>query len=211
MKITKLGHCCLLIEVKQLRILTDPGAYTTAQNNLKDIDLILITHEHPDHLHTESLKIILASNPNAKIITNQGVGAKLAAEAMAYELLEDGQHQTIADVLIEGFGLKHAEIYPTVTAVDNTGYCIENTFFYPGDAFTDPQKQIEILALPVAGPWMTLAQAIDYAKKLKPQHCFPVHDGMLKHLGSIHKLPQNELSQAGIAFVVIEDGISHNF
>jgi len=28
MKITKLGHCCLLIETKGKRVLTDPGSYT---------------------------------------------------------------------------------------------------------------------------------------------------------------------------------------
>ena len=38
MNITKLGHCCLLIEEKGLRILTDPGAYSTGQNEIKNID-----------------------------------------------------------------------------------------------------------------------------------------------------------------------------
>ena len=37
MKITKLGHCCLVIEEKGLKILTDPGSYTDTQNNIKEI------------------------------------------------------------------------------------------------------------------------------------------------------------------------------
>jgi len=48
MTLTKLGHCCLIIEDQGLRILTDPGEYTILQNQVKDIDLILITHEHAD-------------------------------------------------------------------------------------------------------------------------------------------------------------------
>lgn len=56
MKVTKFGHCCLLIEEEGLRILTDPGSYSTRQNDVQNIDVILITHEHPDHLHIESLK-----------------------------------------------------------------------------------------------------------------------------------------------------------
>src|SRR4051812_27786091 len=56
MKIKKLGHCCLVIETKGIRIMTDPGNYSTLQADEKNIDIILITHEHTDHLHIESLK-----------------------------------------------------------------------------------------------------------------------------------------------------------
>ncbi|MEK7095457.1 MAG: MBL fold metallo-hydrolase, partial [Patescibacteria group bacterium] len=59
MKITKLGHCCLVIEINGTRFLTDPGAYTTAQNEAKNIDYVVISHEHTDHLHIDSLKNIL--------------------------------------------------------------------------------------------------------------------------------------------------------
>jgi L-ascorbate metabolism protein UlaG (beta-lactamase superfamily) len=63
MKITKIGHCCLLIEEKGLRILTDPGAWSEAQNELKNIQLILITHEHQDHFYLDSLKQVLKKQP----------------------------------------------------------------------------------------------------------------------------------------------------
>ena len=56
MKLTKLGHCCLLIEINGIRFLTDPGNYTTAQNEVKNLHCIVISHEHTDHLHIESLK-----------------------------------------------------------------------------------------------------------------------------------------------------------
>lgn len=62
------------IEEGRLRILTDPGSYTTTQNDVKNIDIILITHEHPDYFHLDSLKTVLINNPNATIITNKGVG-----------------------------------------------------------------------------------------------------------------------------------------
>lgn len=208
MKITKLGHCCLIIEEKGVKILTDPGEYTTAQNEVNDIDVVLITHEHPDHLYLESLRTVLTNNPNAKIITNRGVAKILSGAGIAHQLLEHGQGITIKKVLIEGFGEKHAEIYPTVLAVVNTGYFIASRFFYPGDALYNPGKPVEIFALPVCGPWLKISEAIDYGKEIHPQVCFPVHDGMLKITGAFHKLPEKELAGAGIRFIVIGDGQS---
>lgn len=74
MKITKFGHCCLLIEENGVRILTDPGTYSTQQSEVKNIDFVLITHEHSDHFHIDSLKALLKNNPQAKVITNKSVG-----------------------------------------------------------------------------------------------------------------------------------------
>lgn len=55
MKITKLGHCCLVIEEAGQKILTDPGTFTTSQNDMTDINILLITHEHADHYHLDSV------------------------------------------------------------------------------------------------------------------------------------------------------------
>lgn len=201
MKIIKLGHCCLVIEQPGLKIMTDPGNYSDAQNEVTGIEVILITHEHPDHLHLESLKTVLKNNPQAMIFTNQGVGAILKREQIAYQLLAHGQTQTINGVVIAGQGAQHAPIYPTVPAVINTGYFIGGRFFYPGDAFYQPPQPVEILALPVAAPWLKLAEVLDYAKAIKPKVCFPVHDGMLKHLGPVHTLPAKVLMPQGIRFI----------
>ncbi|MDO8627477.1 MAG: MBL fold metallo-hydrolase [Candidatus Diapherotrites archaeon] len=208
MKITKLGHCCLLVKEKELNILTDPGAYSTEQNSLKGIDVVLITHEHQDHCHIESVKKILTNNPNAKIITNKGVAKILENEGIEYELLEHGQNKKFKNVLIEGFGEKHAEMYHGIPLANNTGYFIAGRLFYPGDSFFNLGKQVEILALPVAGPWMKLSEAINYTKELKPKICFPVHDGMLQtdKLGPAHSLPKKILSEFEIEFLSIENG-----
>lgn len=206
MNITKLGHCCLIVEVDGLRILTDPGAWTTAQNEVKDINVILITHEHADHFHVDSLRIVLKNNPQAVVYTNSGVAAILQKEGIAYKLLEHGQEITVQGVTIEGQGEKHADIYPSITPVINTGYFIANHFFYPGDALYIPEIPVEILALPVAGPWLKIAEVINYAKAIHPKICFPVHDGMLKITGPFHLLPEKILKEESIDFIVLEEG-----
>lgn len=206
MRLRKLGHCCLTIEEKELKILTDPGGWTTEQDAETGVDVVLITHEHPDHFHIESLKKILANNPRMKIFTNKGVGKFLDKEGVQYELLEGGQNLTIDGVLLEAYGEHHADIYSGIPVVANTGYVVASRFFYPGDALTDPGKPVEILALPVAGPWIKISESIDYAKKINPKACFPVHDGMLKIHGPFHKLPEIVLSKQGIEFFVPELG-----
>jgi L-ascorbate metabolism protein UlaG (beta-lactamase superfamily) len=204
MKITKFGHCCFLVEENGLRILTDPGSYSTAQNKVESIDIILITHDHQDHLHIDSLKAVLKNSPQARIITNRSVGKLLDKENLPYTVLEDGQKTSEKGVLIEAFGKKHAIMHPTIPQIDNTGYLIGNKLFYPGDALTNPKKPIEILALPVAGPWLKLSEAIDYAKEIKPALCFPVHEGGLKSPGSVYRLPLTVLGPLGISFIVLE-------
>ncbi len=207
MKITKIGRCCLLIEEASLRILTDPGIFTTGQNELEQIDYVLFTHEHPDHFHEDSLRTILLKNPRAKVITNRGVTAKLALLGIKTQLLEHGQSVSLNGLRIEGFGQKHAEIYRTITPVDNTGYFFNEKFFYPGDCLFNPKKELELLALPVAGPWLKLSESIDYALEIKPKQAFPVHDGMLRALGSTHTLPETILKSQGIAFTVPQENI----
>lgn len=212
MKITKFGHCCLLIEVKGKRILTDPGSWSTLQNDVTSLDAVLITHEHADHLHTESLQIILSNNPGAKVFTNAGVGKLLAEKGMPFELLERGAETNIG-VLIESIEGKHEEIYENLGQVQNTGYFIDETFFYPGDSFTVPEKKVSILAAPIIAPWATLKECVDYIKKVNPTIAIPVHDGMLRSVatGLVTKLPLQILTPLGITYEVIEDGKTKEF
>ena len=45
MKITKYGHCCLLIEVENKRVLTDPGAFSDGFQDLTDIPYEPVDYE----------------------------------------------------------------------------------------------------------------------------------------------------------------------
>lgn len=86
MKIAKIGHCCLVIEKVGKKILTDPGAYSDGQNSQLGIEAVLVTHEHQDHLHVDSLRKVLKNNPRAKIFSNRGVAAMLARAGIVCEI-----------------------------------------------------------------------------------------------------------------------------
>ncbi len=138
MHITKFGHSCLLVEEGEARILLDPGVYSTMQNDVRDVDVVLVTHEHQDHLDIRSLKAILRNSPEATVVTNDGVGKVLAGEGIKYQEMRDGEHISIKDVLIEAFGKDHAVIHSTIPVIQNTGFFIADRFFYPGDALVYP-------------------------------------------------------------------------
>ena len=157
-----------------------------------------------DHLDINSLKNILKNNPNAKVITNNAVGSLLAKEDISFEVIEDGQSTTEKDVLIEGFGKKHAVIYETLPQNDNTGYFIANKFFYPGDAFTNPKKHVEILALTVSAPWMKFSESLDYARELSPKISIPMHDGNVNYSSIISRIYPMVLDKFKIKFIMMD-------
>lgn len=211
MKIKKLGHCCLVIEINGKRVMTDPGSYTiTEQEMEKNIDLIVITHEHSDHLHIDSLKNILSSNPNSIVVTNSGVGKILDGVGIKYQKLEDGHSDEFAGIYLEAHGDKHAEIYEEFGMVQNTGYFIGKDFFYPGDSFTNPAKKVDILALPVLAPWLKIKESIDYVIALTPRVCFPVHDWNVKSPEFLYKIPVIFLEERNISYKVLELGKEEN-
>ena len=210
MRITKLGHCCLILEEKGVKILTDPGAFTTAQDEVSGIDIILITHEHFDHYHVPSLTKVLKNNPEAVVVTNKAVGSLLEKEGILYTVVGDGDSTEIKSLTIEGFGTEHGKVYGNLPAVENTGYLVSSRFYFPGDALHNPQRQIDILALPVAGPWLKMSEVIAYAQEVAPRVAFPVHDGW-KPQEVWQKFPSQILPEMGIDFVILKDGETQEF
>ena len=206
MQIKKLGHCCLKIELNGVTVLTDPGAWSTTQTEETGIQIILITHEHSDHLHVESLKKVLANNPEAQIVTNDSVGAILTKEGIPFTKLGEGESNSFLNLLIEGFGHEHAPIIPEITPVENTSYLLGESLYIPGDAFMLPNKKVDVLALPVCGPWMHMSDAVAFAEEVRPRVAFPVHDGMLKIIGPFHFVPKMALEKSGIEFVPMVEG-----
>lgn len=213
MTITKFGHCCLLLEVKEKRILVDPGRFSDGQNTLTDIDIILITHEHADHYHSESVLQILSNNPEAIVVTNTSVATLLEGLGIDAYILEGRDCATVVDVDLEAFDGEHVEIFEDFGLVQNTGYFVDGSFFFPGDAYTVPNKPVHILALPVAGPWCKIADAIKYALVVKPAVAFAVHDATLSEVGKAVTYPhfERELQKHSISFVSLDDGAPREF
>lgn len=210
MKITKIGHCCLLIETKWKKLLTDPGCFTIeAHSKLENIDAVLFTHEHADHYHLDSLRVLLKNNPDIEIFANTSVSALLKIENIEHIIIQDGQTVDFEGIILTGYGVHHEAQHSTWPISANTGFFIDDQLFYPGDALTDPKRPVDILALPVAGGWISTHEFIDYALKLKPRAAFPVHDNI--RFISSHLVPSKILPENGIEFIPMTEGESREF
>lgn len=207
MKIHKLGHCCLHITTNGVSILTDPGMFSVSQNSLTGIDAVVITHEHGDHLHIDSVKEIVKNNPNAVIVTNAAVAKKLAEADITCEVVDGRAKTVVKGVNIEAFDCPHEEIFERYGMVQNTAYFIGDELFYPGDAFFAPDRPIPILALPVAGPWCKIPDALRYAIRAKPTKAFPVHDAVIMKgfRGFLYKLTEDVLKERGVSFMPLDE------
>lgn len=95
MRITKFGHSCLFIEKGSTRILIDPGSYVFKDTTLRPDDLpkcniLLLTHEHSDHIFPEALQIILKKSTPV-ILTNAGVQKLLNEQGIKGEVLKSSE------------------------------------------------------------------------------------------------------------------------
>lgn len=212
MIIKKFHHSCILLEENNKRLLIDPGYFsfidgdvTTA--DIGPVDAIVITHAHQDHYYPKALKEFRAMQ-STPIITHEEIGTTLKNdEGISYERIEAGAVYTIAGFTIEAFSAPH-EALP-VDVPHNLAYRFNKTFLHAGDSLhVSTDARADILALPVAGPWMNINQGLDYARRLKPKVAIPIHDWITKPfmLDRIYQMSQGVLEREGIQFWALKKG-----
>lgn len=203
MTVKKYLHSCLLIEEGGKKLLIDPGAFSFIEKKvrLEDIerpDVVLITHKHLDHYFPDALRTLARGVP---IIASKEIIEPLRADGFVAEMVADGKIRTEAAFTIKALKAPHEEI-PTVLP-HNQAFLINGTLLHPGDSLSvSGIKSCEVLALPVAGPWMRLVDALAFAKKLKPKHIIPIHDAIIKDfmLERIYAMCHAALEKDGITF-----------
>ena len=63
----------------------------------------------------------------------------------------------------------------------NNAYLIDDAVLHPGDSLEIASIQCKVLALPIAGPWLRLIDALDVAKQIRPAVVIPIHDAIIKN------------------------------
>lgn len=182
MKITKYIHSCLVFEQDGFKLLMDPGNYTFALGLVKpdefaNVEAIVISHIHADHLDMDNLKKIIALS-NAPIYTNQQVAEALNKEGIKSELFTDGKRM-FGNMEFQAIPVQHMPLLDSPIPL-MTGYIINGTILHPVDSMHDDLTtipDIDLLILPTMAPFCNELQVTAFADALKPKHILPVHNG----------------------------------
>ena len=191
MKITKHGHACLELLEGGQRILIDPGVYTASMGDAENVLAVVITHMHDDHCNEAQLDRILQNSPDAKIYGTDEVCRRLADYQTT--AVHHGDFYTQAGFTLEFFGDLHAEIHRSIPLLQNCGVLVNDSLYYPGDSYTKPDREVEILACPTSAPWLKISDVMDFVAAVKPKRCFATHNIHLSEIG--HDLNNGRVKQ----------------
>ncbi|MFD3651245.1 MBL fold metallo-hydrolase [Streptomyces cyaneofuscatus] len=180
--LTKKTHSCVRIEKEGRVLVIDPGGFSEDDAAL-GADVLLVTHEHPDHFNEARLRAGLEANPAAEIWTLRSVAGQLSAAFPGrVHTVGHGDAFSTAGFDVTVHGELHAVIHPDIPRITNVGFLVDGSVFHPGDALTVPERPVDTLLLPVMAPWSKISEVIDYVREVKPRRAIDVHDALLTDL-----------------------------
>ncbi|AEG44330.1 MBL fold metallo-hydrolase [Isoptericola variabilis] len=188
MRLTSYGHSCVRLDGGATRVVVDPGTYADAAGALEGATAVLVTHEHPDHVDTGALVPALHADPALEVWGTHGAVALLtgAGAPERVHAVAPGETLQLADARVTVGGGLHAVIHPRLERIENRTYLVEldgAVVHHPGDSFDLPPGSVDVLLVPVAAPWLKLAEAVDHTLAASARLVVPVHDAPLSEVG----------------------------
>lgn len=180
MRLIKYVHSCVALEHDGHRLVIDPGSFGSPES-LDGAHAVLVTHGHVDHLDPDLLRARLADDPLLEVRTTAEVAEVLAAPDQVH-VVRSGEEFTAAGLTVRTVGDTHAPIHPEITAPANVGFLVTGggtSVFHPGDALTVPEEPVDVLLVPVFGPWSRMSDLVDWIRAVRPARAIAIHDAGL--------------------------------
>jgi L-ascorbate metabolism protein UlaG (beta-lactamase superfamily) len=182
--ITFLGHGTLMMAFDKKIIHVDPYSSVADYSILPKADLVLVTHEHMDHLDLKALSNIRTEK--TEIITNEAGAKKLGGGSVMHagDVLTVGQIK-IEAVLAYNILHKRDNGEPFHPKGVGNGYILtfgDTRLYIAGDTENTPEmkalQDIDVAFLPMNLPYtMTPEMVADAATTFKPKILYPYHFG----------------------------------
>jgi L-ascorbate metabolism protein UlaG (beta-lactamase superfamily) len=184
LKITFIGHGSLIFTFNGKVIHVDPFSPLADYSKLPKADIILITHEHLDHLDPQA--IVMIRTKSTTLVLTKACAEKVAGGIV----MKNGDVQTV-----QGLAIEAVPAYNIVHKPDNgeplhprgvgNGYVMtfgDKRVYVAGDTEIIPEmkalQRIDITFLPMNLPYtMTPEMVADAAKAFKPKILYPYHYG----------------------------------
>ena len=184
LKITFIGHGTLMFTFKDKVVHVDPWSRLTDYTQLPKADLILITHDHGDHLDAKAIKTLKKSD-TLMLLTE-----KCRSRIDEGTIIRAGQVK-----LWQGLKIEAVPAYNLVNKRENgspyhpkgegNGYIIsfeKVRIYVAGDTENTPEmkalKDIDVAFLPMNLPYtMSPEMVADAVRVFKPRILYPYHFG----------------------------------
>ena len=184
LKITCIGHGTLMFTFGGKIIHVDPVAREAEYETMPKADIILITHEHRDHLDPDAIAVL---RKKGTVIL---LPESCAPAVTGGTLMGNGDGQVVGDVKVEAvpaYNLinKRPSGQPYHPRGQGNGYIItfgDKRVYVAGDTENTPEMKglanIDVAFLPMNLPYtMTPEMVADAARAFRPKLLYPYHFG----------------------------------
>ncbi len=184
LKITFLGHSTLMFVYGKTVIHVDPVEEFANYAKLPKAHIILVTHDHSDHLSPTAVAAV--RTPATEIVLTE----KCAARVTGATVLKNGEAKIVKGIRVEAvpaYNIMHMRSagIPFHAQGDGNGYVLglgKLRVYVAGDTENTPEmkalKDIDIAFLPMNLPYtMTPEMVADAALAFRPRVLYPYHTG----------------------------------
>ncbi len=184
LRITFIGHGTLMFDYLDKVVHVDPVSREADYSKLPKADLVLITHEHGDHLDPKALGVL--QKEQTKVVLTKACAEKVPGGVV----MKNGDVQTVGGLKIEAVPAynivhKRSNGQPFHPKGRGNGYVVnfdKTRVYVAGDTENIPEmtqlKKIDVAFLPMNLPYtMTPEMVADAAKTFEPKILYPYHYG----------------------------------
>jgi L-ascorbate metabolism protein UlaG (beta-lactamase superfamily) len=184
LKITFIGHASLMFEFDGKTIYADPVSTYADFSTMPKADIILIAHEHGDHLEKKAIENL--TTKETVVLLNEAGQKQLGSG----EAIKNGGTKEVKGIKIEAVPAYNivntrGPGQPYHAKGNGNGYVVtfgDKKVYVAGDTENVPEmanlKDIDIAFLPMNLPYtMTPEMVAEAAKVIKPKILYPYHFG----------------------------------